>query len=145
MDTGCAFCNKDNIKKQGIIYEDGLCYVIINEYPISKGNILVITKRHYRDIIDAPNKLILHLTLIVKKYAIEIKNIFKPNGLKIIMNVGDAEEIPHLHIHIIPLYIGTEEPLILTSYKSRRKITESERTEVITSFKNYEAGKHKTY
>ncbi|MGC8572213.1 MAG: HIT family protein [Candidatus Micrarchaeia archaeon] len=134
----CVFCDKENIKKAGIIYEDNLCYVLLNKYPISKGHILVISKTHYSDILAAPKEVIYDMFFIAKEVALSIDSIYKPKGIKIITNAKDIVEIAHFHIHVIPIY----EDLDYEGFKRRKEISEQERQNLLKDFENFKISKN---
>ena len=104
----CIFCN---IKKEQLIYENKTWKAIYDGYPVSRGHILVIPKRHINSIIELKEleKDQLHETIKII-YSI-LKEIYHPDGINIGINEGAAagQTIPHLHIHIIPRYNGDME------------------------------------
>jgi histidine triad (HIT) family protein len=128
----CVFCDKENIKESGIIYEDDLCYVLLNKYPISKGHILIISKAHYSDILTAPKEVISDMFYIAKEIALNISAIYKPIGIKIVTNAKNIVEIEHFHIHVIPIY----KELDYEKFKKRKEISEEEKYSVLKDFNN---------
>ena len=47
----CIFCSIRDGKAEGkMLYEDELCFVILDKYPLTRGHLLVISKEHYRDV-----------------------------------------------------------------------------------------------
>ena len=89
------------------ILENELAFAIYDKYPVSKGHVLVIPKRHYASYFDAaPEEL-----TAINELIIQIKEILdelKPDGYNIGINVGEAagQTVFHLHIHVIPRYSG---------------------------------------
>ncbi|MCL5433358.1 MAG: HIT family protein [Candidatus Marsarchaeota archaeon] len=137
----CIFCNIKKIAEQGILYEDKQCYVALNQYPVRRGHLLVVSKRHYKDMTDAPSKLLSHMAPIIKRFTLEVNNIFKPKSIKVITNIGDEEEILHFHVHILPLYEERAADPHIKGYKMRKKISEGEKGELLKKFKKYEKNK----
>jgi len=103
----CVFCEKQNdIKK--IIGETSKFYLIWDEFPVSEGHILVITKEHRENYtslsemekIDLTQGIDLALEIIKAKYNI--------NDVNIGMNQGEiaGQSVYHFHCHIIPRRVG---------------------------------------
>ena len=101
----CIFCEYYIMKNY--ILENELAFAIYDKYPVSKGHVLVIPKRHYASYFDAtPEEL-----TAINELIIQIKEILdelKPDGYNIGINVGEAagQTVFHLHIHVIPRYTG---------------------------------------
>ena len=101
----CIFCEHYIMKNY--ILENELAFAIYDKYPVSKGHVLVIPKRHYASYFDAtPEEL-----TAINELIIQIKEILdelKPDGYNIGINVGEAagQTVFHLHIHVIHRYSG---------------------------------------
>lgn len=100
---GCKFCS-DEIKGHGVLYEDRFCLVILSKYPVTYGHTLVIPKEHFKDMLAADNKTISDMFVIAKKMATKMKRVLKPTGIKLVTNMAGAEEVEHMHVHLIPMY-----------------------------------------
>ena len=101
----CIFCNPE-IRKQGIIAENDLAFVIYDKFPQSKGHCLVIPKRHSDNFFAMTadeGKAIFELLLSAKSY-LDAK--YSPIGYNILNNCGrDAGQVVfHAHVHLIPRY-----------------------------------------
>ncbi len=104
--TLCVFCNKKDY-----IIENEFAFAIYDQYPVNKGHVLIIPKRHYASYFDATtNEIIAFNDLIIKVKAL-LDDELKPDGYNIGINVGEAagQTIFHLHIHIIPRFCGDVE------------------------------------
>lgn len=105
----CVFCK--DFDKNRIIYEDSTWVAIYDNYPVSKGHVLVIPKRHCETYFDL-NFIELEsisVTIGIVKRLLDKK--FKPDGYNIGINCGEAagQTVKHCHIHIIPRYKGDME------------------------------------
>lgn len=89
-----------------VIYEDELIYSFLDANPHNEGHILVTPKEPYETLSDIPDSVLQHLILIVKKIAINTKEVLNADGYNICMNNGeDANQVvPHAHFHIIPRF-----------------------------------------
>ncbi len=49
----CVFCTlAGDIEKH--LYDDKYCYVVLDINPVTRGHMLVITKKHYQNILEVP-------------------------------------------------------------------------------------------
>lgn len=103
----CLFCDKYKNKEE-IIYENDLVFVVKDYYPVSKGHMLVITKRHILNYFDTTREE----RIAVDDAVVDLKKIidhkFMPDGYNIGTNVGYAagQSVLHFHVHVIPRYRG---------------------------------------
>jgi len=101
----CAFCN---IPEGEVIAENDLALAFFDRYPVNRGHVLIIPKRHaatYFDATPSETKAIANLLAEVKE---QLDAQFAPDGYNIGVNVGAAagQTIFHLHVHLIPRYVG---------------------------------------
>jgi histidine triad (HIT) family protein len=80
--------------------------------PLNLGHTLVIPKEHYETIYEIPDELIGHIHTIVKLTALALKKATEADGITIIQQNGRAagQEIFHLHVHVVPRYMGQKLP-----------------------------------
>lgn len=99
----CLFCNlsKDRIKS-----ENNLFMVIRDNFPISKGHTLIISKRHIASFFELNTQEFKELKPILKQAKKDLDNEFSPQSYNIGVNDGKyaGQTINHLHIHLIPRY-----------------------------------------
>ncbi len=101
----CIFCKmaSGEIAVEKINESDNF-FVIKDKYPKAEGHILVITKKHYDNVLHMPsilgNELI---TLIKGEYLTNVKEIGS-EGFNILQNnfKSAGQVINHLHFHLIP-------------------------------------------
>ena len=82
------------------IAEDDNNIAFLDIFPISKGHILVVPKKETDYIFDLNSKAYSDLWLFAKKVAIAQKKVIKCNRIGVSV-VG--LEVPHAHIHLIPI------------------------------------------
>ena len=89
-----------------ILHEDDICIVILDINPINKGHALVINKKVYPTFLQCPKDELSHMMEIAKKVDKLQREKLSCDGTNIIINNSKAanQEIPHLHIHVIPRY-----------------------------------------
>lgn len=100
-----------NIPKERIIYEGKYFYIIADQFPVSEGHLLIISKKEKTDFfdLDVYEKENLVTMITHAKYLIEEQ--FKPDGYNIGMNCGESagQTVFHFHCHVIPRYKGDME------------------------------------
>lgn len=82
------------------IAEDDLCYAFLDIAPLAKGHTLVVPKQEIDYIFDINDDVLAHLHVFSKKIAKALEKVVpcKRIGVAII-----GLEVPHAHIHLIPL------------------------------------------
>jgi histidine triad (HIT) family protein len=89
---------------------------------------LVIPKQHYVDIYDTPEELLSRVHILTKRIAVVVKAVTKADGISIVQQNGKAaaQDIFHLHVHIIPRFEGQKNirfsDLVVVSRESLDKI-----------------------
>lgn len=101
----CLFCkivNGDIPAKK--IYEDKYVLAFLDINPDTAGHTLIIPKKHFTDLDDIDDKTLSHImsaAKIVKKRLEEKLNI---DGITLVQNNGNIQEIKHYHLHLKPYY-----------------------------------------
>ncbi len=114
----CIFCKiiNDEIPSK-TIYENDYVKAFLDIQPLSKGHVLVVTKKHYVNLTDMPDNELLEIMRAINYLYPRMENILDCSGFHFIENYGTCQEIKHVHFHIIPKYDG-ETPLISNHTKS---------------------------
>ena len=82
------------------ILEDNKHLAFLDAFPLKKGHILVIPKKEIDYIFDIESNEYLELWLFAKKISIAMKKVLKCKRIAIVV-IG--LEVPHAHIHLIPM------------------------------------------
>lgn len=108
----CIFCNiiEGNIPSKKI-YEDEVVLVIMNINPEANGDLLVITKKHYQNILELDELALTHINNIIKEMAELLTKKLNATGITFSTNTGTNQEIKHMHYHVTPGY-ETEQPIV---------------------------------
>ena len=102
-ETGnCLFCKIGSGKiSSTFVHEDQNCFVIRDITPQAPNHLLVIPKRHYKNIALLDDKLLMgelfqQAALIAAKENLD-------NGFRLVVNTGTdgGQSVGHLHIHIL--------------------------------------------
>ena len=102
------------------IYEDELFKVILDVYPSAIGHTLILTKKHYENIYELPEKEAAALMPLAVKISNKLKGSLEVcEGLNILQNNGKAagQAINHYHMHLIPRYSGDGTVMKMTMEK----------------------------
>jgi histidine triad (HIT) family protein len=83
-----------------IIAETENCYAFLDIEPLAEGHVLVVPKKEVDYIFDLEDNLLSELNLFAKKIA---KAIEKAVPCKRIGVAVIGLEVPHAHIHLLPL------------------------------------------
>lgn len=88
------------------IYEDDVCFAIMDINPVAKGHSLVIAKTPYSNVGECPEDVLSHLICVAKKVEAKQRKVLNCDGSNILINNDPAggQEVPHIHIHVIPRY-----------------------------------------
>jgi ATP adenylyltransferase len=106
----CIFCQAKKIKgKNYVILDTPLTIALLNIFPYNNGHCLISPKRHTADILSLSQKETLDLFDVIKKTRVLLDRVLKPHGYNIGFNLGrpaGAGVTGHLHVHIVPRWIG---------------------------------------
>lgn len=103
MNKDCIFCY-DNCESR-IIIENCDMFAIYDGYPVTKGHILIIPKRHTPDYFSLSGDEILDMNNLIYLCREDILSKDQSiTGYNIGMNCGESagQTIFHCHIHLIP-------------------------------------------
>ena len=88
------------------IYEDDLCFVIMDINPVVKGHALVISRKPYESMAQCPDEVLAHLIQVAKRVDQKQREALKSQGSNVFINNDPAsgQEVPHIHVHVVPRY-----------------------------------------
>ena len=82
------------------IAEDENCYAFLDINPVAKGHTLVVPKKEVDYLFDVEDDLLSNLTVFSKKVAKAIEKVVPCERIGVAV-IG--LEVPHAHIHLIPI------------------------------------------
>lgn len=108
MAEKCFFCDIQKQEDDKKIIEKGDFFSRFDDFPISKGHAVIIPKSHVASIFELSSQQIQNLFFLIGETKKILKDKFSPNGFNIGINEGESagQSIFHLHVHLIPRYIG---------------------------------------
>lgn len=114
----CLFCKIINNEIPSYkIYEDDVVIAFLDINPDSVGHTLVIPKKHYLDLDDIDIDTLKHIMNVAKKLKKRIEEKLNCNGLTLIQNNGDIQEVKHFHLHLKPFYKNNKNKTLKDVYE----------------------------
>ena len=102
MNNECIFCQlSQGNGKCHKVYEDESTFAFLDKHPINPGHILVIPKQHVADFFDLDDNLYSKVWLAVKRISKIVNKVAKPKKVGVLVAGWD---VPHTHIHIVPMH-----------------------------------------
>jgi histidine triad (HIT) family protein len=97
----CIFCKiaKGEIKTE-FLYEDDEVMAFTDIHPVKPTHILIVPKEHIEDILALEDPLLKEKLLTVVQNMAESSEL-DDKGFRVVINGGGAQEIHHLHIHLM--------------------------------------------
>ncbi len=108
MAKKCFFCDIQEQKDDKRIIENEDFFSRFDDFPVSKGHAEIILKIHIASIFELSSQQIQNLFSLLNETKKLLEEEFNPDGFNIGINDGEfaGQSIFHLHIHLIPRYIG---------------------------------------
>lgn len=101
----CIFCKIINGSIPSYtIYEDDVVKAFLDISPDSNGHTLIIPKKHYLDIDSIDNDTLMHIMNVARDIKKLLESKLNIDGLTLIQNNGDVQEVKHYHLHLKPYY-----------------------------------------
>lgn len=103
--NNCPFCSFSNFR---VITSNATAVAMFDSFPISPGHALVIPKRHIASLFEATEMELTDVFDLIAKTRTQLLRDLNPGGFNIGLNEGvlAGQTIMHLHIHLIPRYLG---------------------------------------
>jgi histidine triad (HIT) family protein len=113
-----------------IIAETDHCIAFLDVFPLAKGHVLIVPKKEIDYIFSVEDTLLTEMILFSKKIALAIEKAIpcKRVGVAVI-----GLEVPHAHIHLIPLQ--TVQDINFT--REKLTVPKSEMEEIADTIKKY--------
>ncbi|GAA1189055.1 HIT family protein [Streptomyces hebeiensis] len=105
----CVFCRiVEGTAPARIVHEDRDTLAFIPVNPVGDGHVLVVPRRHVRDLWELDDALAAALTTSALRVARGVRAAFRPDGLNLINSAGAAatQTVMHLHVHVVARYEG---------------------------------------
>lgn len=101
----CIFCKIASGEIPGMkVYEDDLTLAFMDIAKDVDGHILVVPKKHFRNILDCDEETLSAVMKTVKKVSEHLTENCGYDGVNLLNASGESagQSVPHFHVHIIP-------------------------------------------
>jgi histidine triad (HIT) family protein len=101
----CIFCAIASGQAPAeVVYEDAHTMAFMDINPATKGHVLVIPKRHSRDLLDVGEEDASHVMRTVLRVVEGIESSLRPDGVNLMHATRRAafQSVYHYHVHVIP-------------------------------------------
>lgn len=108
----CIFCRalkEKNDKKNLVVLRSKHSFVILNTFPYNNGHVMVVLNRHVSSFEKLKDGEILDLLRVLTKILSVLKTVLNPAGFNVGVNLGKVAGAgidKHMHIHIVPRWLG---------------------------------------
>jgi len=133
----CIFCkiaNKEIPSK--IITETKKSIAFLDAFPLSRGHTLVIPKCHYEKVQDMTDMDNADLFNTVHKVISKVDKLTGATLLAIHNGKDSGQEIPHVHVHLIPRQLSDQIGPVHSMFKDRPKLSDEELDELSAKIKS---------
>jgi ATP adenylyltransferase len=92
-----------------IIARDRTCYAVLNTYPYTGGHLMVVPYKQVCDLNGLTEAEMTDLLQLTRRCQNALSKVMKPDGFNIGINLGKvagAGILEHLHIHVVPRWLG---------------------------------------
>ena len=133
----CIFCKiaKKEISSK-IIAETKKSIAFLDAFPLSRGHTLVIPKCHYEKVQDMTDMDSTDLFNTVHKVISKVDKLTGATLLAIHNGKDSGQEIPHVHVHLIPRQPSDHAGPVHSMFKDRPKLSDEELDELSAKIKS---------
>ena len=134
----CSLCDFKTLKKQKL-FETKNEFVIYNKWAATKGQCMVVPKKHVQNIREMSDSELQSLIKTVQLVSDKLNSYLNPKGFNFGFNENKiaGQDINHLHFHIIPRYENDSisNNLLLPKPKTMKKLKDNKLNRTIEELK----------
>jgi len=111
-ESGCVFCNalaKTDGAENLIVMRAEHSFAILNKFPYTSGHLMIVPIAHQASLEELTPAARAEMMELVAQFIGIMRRIYTPEGFNIGVNIGKAAGagVPgHVHIHIVPRWVG---------------------------------------
>jgi histidine triad (HIT) family protein len=129
QDPSCVFCKiiAGDISAK-VIIQNEKAMALLDAFPLAPGHTLVIPKSHYAKVQQMSEQDAMAVFEIVWKLAGAVETGSQVNASTIAIHNGSeaGQEVPHVHVHIVPRKIDDGAGAIHSMFKVKPKLSPQE-------------------
>ncbi len=125
QDHDCVFCKIVAGKiPTRVLMQNDRAVALLDAFPLAAGHTLVIPKSHYAKVQDMNEQDAMAVFKITWKIAGAVESGLQADASTIAIHNGSeaGQEIPHVHVHIVPRKSGDGAGAIHSMFMSRPKL-----------------------
>jgi len=132
----CIFCKiaKKEIPAK-IVTETEKSVAFLDTFPLSRGHTLIIPKHHYEKVQDITVDDNTDLFETLHKVISKVDKITGSTLMAIHNGKGSGQEIPHVHVHLIPRQPDDLAGPVHSMFKNRPKLSDDELDKLCTEIR----------
>jgi len=133
----CIFCKivKGEIPAK-IIDETNKTLAFMDAFPLTKGHSLVIPKNHYEKMQEIPPEENAELFETVRRVLSRVDKLTNATLVALHNGKDSGQEVPHVHIHLIPRSKEDSAGPVHSMFKDRPKLSDEEFNELVEKLKS---------
>jgi len=92
-----------------VIARDRTCFALLTAYPSTGGHLMIVPYRQVPDLNGLSDEELADLLKLTRRCQNALSKVMKPQGFNIGINMGQvagAGVLGHLHIHVVPRWLG---------------------------------------
>ncbi len=111
-DDGCIFCNglkQADGPENLIVYRGPMAFVMLNRFPYTSGHLMIVPYEHKPslELLESASRVDI---MELSARAIQVlQALYTPQGFNLGMNIGNAAGAgvtEHVHLHVVPRWVG---------------------------------------
>jgi len=132
----CIFCKivKGEIPAK-IIQETTKSLAFMDAFPLAKGHSLVIPKNHYEKLQEIPPEENAELFETVRIVLSKVDKLTNATLVALQNGKDSGQEVPHVHIHLIPRSKQDSAGTVHSMFKDRPKLSDKEFVDLLEKLK----------
>jgi len=119
-----------------IIEKTNKSLAFMDAFPLAKGHSLVIPKNHYEKMQEIPPEENAELFETVRKVLSKVDKLTNSTLVALHNGKDSGQEIPHVHIHLIPRSKEDLAGPVHSMFKNRPKLSDKEFNELFEKLKS---------
>ena len=132
----CIFCKIVNGKIPArIILESDKSLAFLDAFPLASGHSLVIQKKHYEKVQQMPADENSDLFNLVQKVTEKVDKLTNAELIEVHNGKESGQEIPHVHVHIIPRSVEDGAGAVHSMFRNRPKLSDKEFDQILSKIK----------
>ena len=137
-DMNCIFCKIVNDSTSArIIDQNDKAIAFLDAFPLSAGHTLIVPKSHYSKVQDMDREYSSDLFNLLWKVSGAVEKAAGVNASTIAIHNGreSGQEVPHVHVHIIPRSLRDGAGPVHSMFKERPNLSPKELDLMLQSIK----------